>query len=232
MSDDVVERTFTGKEGDFSKLIKSHFQGTAGLTGKQVEDVAKLWKIPDEYRDTALNYSSSYEIVPVTLPTKSTDFMGVNAYIDSVGRVKGFGTNSRATRVCGTDVRGDCFVSKTFDDEDKFRRLDFTKSDLEAFLKNPPASIEKTAANVKSSQALFEKLQSQTAGNDSNDDSTAAMTANTKVEELPECASCGAQPKSLLRCKCQQVFYCNRECQRSDWRFHQRTCSAKPANAC
>ena len=36
------------------------------------------------------------------------------------------------------DIRGDCFLSLVFDDEEIFRRKDFTLKDYERLIKNPP----------------------------------------------------------------------------------------------
>ncbi|KAL8275397.1 hypothetical protein Esti_000719 [Eimeria stiedai] len=111
-------------------------------------------------------------IIPLTLPTKANAFKGINAYIDSVGRIKDLPTNARATRVCSTgrctarvymqlpdqssenkkierdlrsssvfmekNIRGDCFLSRVFDDEEVFQRVDIKKNDLEKLMENPP----------------------------------------------------------------------------------------------
>lgn len=47
--------------------------------------------------------------------------------------------------------------------------------------------------------------------------------------KLSKCAKCGARPESLkvcLDCKesCQAPLYCNKDCQRADWKRHKRTC--------
>lgn len=43
----------------------------------------------------------------------------------------------------------------------------------------------------------------------------------------------GAPPRILLRCgRCRDAYYCNRECQRRDWKSHKPSCypSTLPAN--
>lgn len=40
-----------------------------------------------------------------------------------------------------------------------------------------------------------------------------------------ECAHCGNDQGKLKRCNgCQLVWYCNRTCQQSDWKCHQKSC--------
>ena len=49
-----------------------------------------------------------------------------------------------------------------------------------------------------------------------------------KVVEIPFdnspmiCNTCSNA--ASLRCRCHAVFYCNSECQKTDWRFHKPTC--------
>lgn len=74
-----------------------------------------------DFAGLAENASNNYQIIPLTLPMKSTGYKGVNAYIDNVGRVKGLGVNARASRITSDDIRGDCFLSLTYDDEEDFK---------------------------------------------------------------------------------------------------------------
>jgi hypothetical protein len=42
-----------------------------------------------------------------------------------------------------------------------------------------------------------------------------------------ECAACSATPTALLRCsRCQEVWYCSKDCQRRDWSEHKQRCGA------
>lgn len=45
---------------------------------------------------------------------------------------------SRLTCAFRVDIRGDCFVSKTFDDEDTFKRVDITIEEYNKLFENPP----------------------------------------------------------------------------------------------
>ncbi|SBS93953.1 MYND finger protein, putative [Plasmodium ovale curtisi] len=96
-----------------------------------------LTSIPQDLINNAIESSQTYQIIPLTIPSEKTKFFAVNCYIDDIGRIKKLPYNSRASRICSTDIYGDAFLSKTYDNED-FRRCDFTIKEYEEFLKNPP----------------------------------------------------------------------------------------------
>ena len=42
------------------------------------------------------------------------------------------------------------------------------------------------------------------------------------------CSACGtarAQAGTLMRCSCAKALYCDKKCQRADWRAHKQVCS-------
>lgn len=121
-------------KSDVTKQIESSGDEKAGVS--DVENQISSHFNPDELADAA---SSNYQIVPLTVPTKANGYTAINAYIDAVGRVKDLPVNARASRITSDDIRGDCFLSKTFDDETDFKRLDFTKEEFDELLKNPPS---------------------------------------------------------------------------------------------
>jgi len=43
------------------------------------------------------------------------------------------------------------------------------------------------------------------------------------------CQHCGSNPRKLQPCPCREVFYCNKECQKADWKTHKRTCTLRSA---
>lgn len=46
-----------------------------------------------------------------------------------------------------------------------------------------------------------------------------------KQEEIEKCKTCGANTSTLKKCSgCQSVLYCNRECQKRDWKNHRHEC--------
>eukprot|EP00300_Choanocystis_sp_HF-7_P007660 c1542_g1_i1.p1 GENE.c1542_g1_i1~~c1542_g1_i1.p1 ORF type:complete len:305 (+),score=67.08 c1542_g1_i1:47-916(+) len=84
-----------------------------------------------------MSQMSSVEIFPITVPAKDLNHIAVSLYIDDKGVAKGSPINARATelvRACGhnTLVRGDAFVSRYFDNEEDWRRINFDVSDLDS----------------------------------------------------------------------------------------------------
>eukprot|EP01057_Protomagalhaensia_wolfi_P002468 Protomagalhaensia_wolfi_Nauph_80__2467@NODE_2638_length_1032_cov_17_098691_g2066_i0_p1_GENE_NODE_2638_length_1032_cov_17_098691_g2066_i0NODE_2638_length_1032_cov_17_098691_g2066_i0_p1_ORF_typecomplete_len247_score53_48zfMYND/PF01753_18/1_2e12zfC6H2/PF15801_5/0_21Pesticin/PF16754_5/0_11Meleagrin/PF08189_11/1_1e04Meleagrin/PF08189_11/0_055zfHIT/PF04438_16/4zfMss51/PF13824_6/10_NODE_2638_length_1032_cov_17_098691_g2066_i0236976 len=221
VEDPVQVREYEGNEGSFQDLMKAHFtslnltqqeqqQLNEGLKEEVQKQMAKQEnknatpqandKIYDSLADVSAN---RYQIVPLTLPTKATNFEAVNAYIDNVGRVKGLQTNARASRITSNDIRGDCFLSKTFDDDETFKRIDFDLNQYEAFLQNPPSSEGRWSP---------EQLTQLTAPPPSN-------------ESSKHCQNCFKENVKLMKCgKCKKVAYCSVECQKADWMYHKRLC--------
>lgn len=144
INDDVREITFEGKEGLFQQSMKNHFSQTSHLLDDEAwTNAVKAHSSGKDMDSETLSMvkaaaSTTYQIIPLTLPTKQNEFKAVNAYIDDVGRLKGACNNSRATRICTDDIRGDCFISCTFDNDEDFKRIDFTKKDFEHMLSTPP----------------------------------------------------------------------------------------------
>eukprot|EP00920_Eleutheroschizon_duboscqi_P000668 GHVT01001820.1.p1 GENE.GHVT01001820.1~~GHVT01001820.1.p1 ORF type:complete len:317 (+),score=43.57 GHVT01001820.1:483-1433(+) len=206
-------------------------------------------KIDNLDMETVLECSHTYQIIPLVLPTKKNNFDAVNCYIDNIGRIKQLGTNSRATRICGTDIQGDAFISRTFDDEEIFRRVDFGLADYEKLLESPPETKGRW-----DQQAALKQLMAKTSGSNPEN--------SIPVVEEKKCWNCGRKeadndetplpqqhceetnqdtsklasstttlkmkPAQLLRCgRCKTGLYCNPQCQRADWVFHRRTCLKK-----
>ena len=47
-------------------------------------------------------------------------------------------------------------------------------------------------------------------------------------EAANKCNVCSATPTALLRCsRCQEVWYCSKDCQKQDWSEHKQRCGAK-----
>jgi tetratricopeptide (TPR) repeat protein len=75
------------------------------------------------------------DITAVQPGTKQNGFTGVSFYVDDQGMAKQLPQNVRASQLaqaCGyaLSVSGDCFVARVFDDENDFRRIDFTMAEL------------------------------------------------------------------------------------------------------
>jgi len=235
ITDPVVAIMFSGgKEGIFREVLKSHFSREC-LLDREKRELEKSIRekttgdIDGGMLSDAVSLSSqSYEIISLVLPTPSNSFRAVNAYIDSVGRIKGMPQNSRATRITSTDIRGDCFLSRSFDDDTDFRRMDFTMEDYEGFLACPP-----DARGRWNPSAALEQMNRAVmgGGGEGGDEGGEGGGTQTGSSQVTKCSNCGSTAKeigaALMKCGgCSRVCYCNRDCQRSDWRYHKRFCGS------
>ncbi|EUD66289.1 hypothetical protein C922_03205 [Plasmodium inui San Antonio 1] len=205
------------------KVSKENDDGTNGPTGgeqnggkqngEQTGGELNASAITPDLINNAVESSQTYQIIPLTIPTEKTNFFAVNCYIDDIGRIKKLPYNSRASRICSTEIYGDAFLSKTYDNED-FRRCDFTISEYEQFLQNPPKA-ENRWDQAQAMQDLLKQMKTQ------KQEST---TVSAPTERPNVCEHCYTE-KNLKRCgKCKKVYYCSIECQRKDFVFHKRIC--------
>ncbi|EAN33521.1 MYND finger family protein [Theileria parva strain Muguga] len=224
---------FSGKENSFRDLITSHFtrhnllpeerqdfekylikeyEGSKAKNNSENDPSGGFKLTPDFLSNTIDTAGSNYQIIPLTLPSKKNDFLGVNCYIDSIGRVKNLPTNSRMTRLCSTDIRGDCFISRTYDDEDVFKRVDFTLEDYNELMENPPSAEGRWDVSKAFSNALSQ-------------DSLTKPQETVVKNHCENCKKEGSESQVLKICTgCKKVKYCSVNCQKEDWRFHRRIC--------
>uniref|UniRef100_A0A0G4G8D9 MYND-type domain-containing protein n=1 Tax=Chromera velia CCMP2878 TaxID=1169474 RepID=A0A0G4G8D9_9ALVE len=216
VEEQIQEIRFAGTERNFKEKLRAHFsqavlKDAAGLKKNMQSQMRGASVDDDVLTRIAADSGSNYQIIPLTLPTKANGHLAVNAYIDDVGAYKGLPVNVRASHVTSDAIKGDCFLSRTFDDEDVFKRIDFSRKDYEDFMRTPPSK----QGRWDPAEAL-KGLQ--------------AAQAGQRVVEL-KCNNCntpgGGGGKELKRCsRCQQVWYCNVDCQKADWKFHKRVCKA------
>lgn len=154
----------------------------------------------DHYLD-----QSSYEIIPVTMPMRSTDYIGTSLYIDDSGAFKDLPLNYRASKLAQRDIRGDAFLLSNHDDPalDEWGRVDCPKQRYEDLLAHPPqvaydpsnqaqmtkAAMLREAETKKISPEDFAKAQ--TAKDDGNrlfaaGDLLAAVQAYSTTVDLTE----------------------------------------------
>ena len=86
--------------------------------------------LSDDMMSAALSMQMA-QPVPLLPGSKKTGFVHVNMYVDDRGISKGLPTNVRASRMSAEagspqQVLGDAFIARIFDDDDQFKRLDFT----------------------------------------------------------------------------------------------------------
>lgn len=61
--------------------------------------------------------------------------------------------------------------------------------------------------------------------NHKNNCFSTAIEEEKEVEEVEKCKTCGVKSSTLKKCSgCQSVLYCNRECQKHDWKKHRHEC--------
>lgn len=92
---------------------------------------------PDESMLSALAASQTCDIVQLIPATQKSGYVGVSMYVDDKGQGKGSAHNVRASQICGecgvpTDVLGDAFIARAWDDQDGFERRDFTVAELDS----------------------------------------------------------------------------------------------------
>eukprot|EP01054_Gregarina_sp_Poly1_P011164 Gregarina_sp_Poly_1__11163@NODE_909_length_5750_cov_103_012845_g648_i0_p4_GENE_NODE_909_length_5750_cov_103_012845_g648_i0NODE_909_length_5750_cov_103_012845_g648_i0_p4_ORF_typecomplete_len245_score27_10zfMYND/PF01753_18/1_4e04zfMYND/PF01753_18/1_1e11zfC6H2/PF15801_5/0_68Meleagrin/PF08189_11/1_4e04Meleagrin/PF08189_11/0_11_NODE_909_length_5750_cov_103_012845_g648_i023533087 len=223
IEDPVEVREYAGNEGSFQALMKVHFS-MCSLNTEQKKRLnhdltaeAKKQAGNDEnnnpskfeqFENIADFAQNQYQIIPLSLPTKTNKFEAVNAYIDNVGRFKGLKTNARASRVTSDDICGDCFISRTFDDEEIFKRIDFDLKDYERFLEEPPSKTGRWSAEKAMQLAS----------------SPATSSAATHCQNCFKERCMGIK---LSKCgNCRKVAYCSVDCQKADWPYHKRMCAA------
>ena len=133
--------------GCLTKALQDHYRRVApieGEAGKQAVMTSVREQLqrnnpdagaPDESMLGMLAQSQTVDIVQLLPATAATGFFGVNMYVDDKGQSKGSPINARASAICAacglpTEVRGDAFVAKLWDDQDGFERHDLRTSDL------------------------------------------------------------------------------------------------------
>ncbi|GBG33592.1 Small glutamine-rich tetratricopeptide repeat-containing protein [Hondaea fermentalgiana] len=130
--------------GCFVDFCKDHFSRQV-LSGnqldtyrKQVQEQAKNQEVSEEMIKN-LAARTMVDMVVLHPNRPDTGFVSVNMYVDDKGIAKELPMNPRASAIvaaCGqsTQVLGDAFIGKQFDDEDGFYRLDFFAKDLDTSL--------------------------------------------------------------------------------------------------
>jgi len=47
-----------------------------------------------------------------------------------------------------------------------------------------------------------------------------------RIDSTPNCIVCGKEDKEMSKCAgCHRIYYCSRECQKSDWKRHKSVCN-------
>ena len=143
----AVPPTLEDNIGCLTRRCEDHYRLVAPINteeGRQavVDGVKQHYKqsnpngaMPDEQLLAKLSESQTVDIIQLLPALKQTNFMGVNMYVDDKGTSKGSPHNERASQVCTacglpTDVRGDAFLARVWDDQDGFVRHNLVISEI------------------------------------------------------------------------------------------------------
>lgn len=139
----------------------------------------------------------SLDIFPVSVPHKFNNTTAVSLYVDDKGQAKNLEFNRRAmgiVQACGYPVqefRGDIFLGRVFDNDDDWRRVDFTLADCSsdaAWVKSTKqireasgsaAAPTQMAATADQQQEWMQKMQL-----DSSKGTTKEVQWNQNLEEI------------------------------------------------
>ncbi|XP_063931498.1 uncharacterized protein LOC135143552 [Zophobas morio] len=200
--------------------LKSYFQNCKGLHSSviqseilrsQLEEGLKKENCHREIDENMMNLLHEMQVVDIIALKPNApvhQFVGVNMYVDDKAVSKGLPVNSRATslaQLCGltTEVRGDAFVAKVFENtKEEFKRLDFRLSEC----RSEAAWIsEAKLFNTKKAQGL--------------------VRDGVFITPPILCANLGCYEKGTKTCSaCLKTKYCSFRCQKEDWQRHKLDC--------
>ncbi|KAK9810399.1 hypothetical protein WJX72_010069 [[Myrmecia] bisecta] len=156
--------------------LKAHFakqrpQPTAEQRKRQREELLKHvpagTNIPDSLMDAATNLNMVENIALIT-NTPANNYVGVNLYCDDTASITEAPFNPRAsdiTTCCGKplQVRGDAFLARVFDNEDDFKRLDFSLQEVSSSAPWVKAAHDQNERKrqSESAQSVMQRLQAQ-----------------------------------------------------------------------
>ena len=164
--------------------LREHFRASGARDGAHARDGAKQREIlrrqleenaagrgdvggslTDEMMDAAMSMQMA-QPVPLLPGSKKTGYVHVNMYVDDRGISKGLPTNRRASALSAEagspqQVLGDAFIARIFDDDDHFKRLDFTLDECSsdaAWMKRAKALATERAETIGDVQRTMNEL--------------------------------------------------------------------------
>ena len=184
--------------------LRDHFRRRGAIDGAHASDAGKQKEIlkaqlegeakttySDEMMERALDMQMAQPVA--LLPgSKKTGFVHVNMYVDDRGISKGLPVNERASLLAAAAgspqrVMGDAFIARIFDDDNDFKRLDFTLDECSsdaAWMKRAKALALDREASIGDVQATMAELSGKGAVDLSARDAPA--TSASAMKDLPE----------------------------------------------
>ena len=192
--------------------LRDHFRRRGAIDGAHARDVGKQKEIlkaqlegergaeaktySDEMMEKALDMQMAQPVA--LLPgSKKTGFVHVNMYVDDRGISKGLPVNERASLLAAAAgspqrVMGDAFIARIFDDDNDFKRLDFTIDECSsdaAWMKRAKSLALEREASIGDVQATMAELSGKGAVDLSAGALSARDTSGTSasaMKDLPE----------------------------------------------
>lgn len=172
----------TLEDDDLREALKLHFSQTGTLTEAQL--AAHCWNLKQQIHEKspetpvrdedllAVASGVNVDTFAMTVPDK-THLMAVSLYADDKGHAKNAPINERACGLaqgCGhanQSFRGDCFVSRYFDDDDAWIRKDFKIEDCSSdaqWVTDQKAITKKSPGGMASLSDMYAKLGQKSGG--------------------------------------------------------------------
>ncbi|KAG5465668.1 hypothetical protein CUR178_00379 [Leishmania enriettii] len=128
----------------------------ASASGNNAEPPVDVERQQAAMIDQYLN-EASYEIIPVTMPMRSTQYIGTSLYIDDSGAFKDLPLNPRASKLAQREIRGDAFLLSNHDDPalDEWGRVDCPLQRYEELYANPPKIAYDPSNQAQMTQAAM-----------------------------------------------------------------------------
>ncbi|KPA81360.1 hypothetical protein ABB37_03744 [Leptomonas pyrrhocoris] len=117
-----------------SESAKKHAVNGGAAEGSTEASEKQQAAMIEHYLDQA-----SYEIIPVTMPMRTTGYIGTSLYIDDSGAFKDLPLNYRASKLAQRDIRGDAFLLSNHDDPalEEWGRVDCPLTRYDELLAHP-----------------------------------------------------------------------------------------------
>ncbi|GFR48092.1 hypothetical protein Agub_g9779, partial [Astrephomene gubernaculifera] len=159
--------------------LKEHFKRAGGVKTEAQREAHRQQlvqqvgaeaaaKLSDQMMAAALDIQM-VETLPLLVNNPASGYMGVNMYCDDQAQIKELTYNARASQIadcCGRpmQVRGDAFLSRMFDNEDSFVRLDLRLGEVSSGAEWVAAAAAQAARRMREGDRAAEfmaKMQQQ-----------------------------------------------------------------------